>query len=39
MHIFRHHNIRNEVQKLDVYKRIAAIGNDEDYDEMADGIN
>lgn len=30
--------IRNEVQKLDVYKRIAAIGNDEDYDEMADEL-
>ena len=28
--------IRNEFQTLDVYKRIAAILNEEDFDEMAD---
>ena len=30
--------IRNEFQKLDVYKRIAAILNEEDFDEMADEL-
>lgn len=30
--------IKNEFQKLDVYKRIAAISNEEDYDEMMDEL-
>lgn len=30
--------IRNEYQKLDAYKRIAAISNEEEYDEMADEL-
>lgn len=30
--------IKNEFQKLDAYKRIAAIAGEEDYDEMADEL-
>ena len=31
--------IRNEVQKLEIYKRIAAIANEEEYDEMVDELS
>jgi len=30
--------IKNEMQKLEIYKRIAAIENEEEYDEMADEL-
>ena len=30
--------IRNEFQKLEIYKRIAAIANEEEYEEMADEL-
>ena len=30
--------IRNEFQKLEIYKRIAAISNEEEYEEMADEL-
>ena len=30
--------IRNEYQKLEIYKRIAAISNEEEYEEMADEL-
>ena len=30
--------IRNEVQKLEIYKRIACIANEEEYDEMMDEL-
>ena len=30
--------IRNEFQKLEIYRRIAAIGNEEEYDEMVDEL-
>ena len=30
--------IRNEVQKLEIYKRIACIANEEEYDEMVDEL-
>ena len=30
--------IKNEVQKLEIYKRIACISNDEEYDEMVDEL-
>ncbi len=30
--------IRNEMQRLDIYKRIAQIRNDEDYDDMQDEL-
>lgn len=31
--------IKNEVQKLDIYKRIASISNEEEYDEMVDELS
>ena len=31
--------IKNEVQKLEIYKRIASISNEEEYDEMVDELN
>lgn len=31
--------IKNEVQKLEIYKRIASISNEEEYDEMVDELS
>lgn len=31
--------IKNEVQKLEIYKRIASVSNDEEYEEMVDELN
>ena len=31
--------IKNEIQKLEIYKRIAGISNEEEYEEMIDELN
>ena len=37
-HLFRNGYIRNEMQKLDIYKRISGIQNEEEYDDMLEEL-